>query len=85
MTQFKPVDWSDPMQPTDDIRYDHVTGTTPFGNFLITWKGWKKYDMPTVDQTPWGEFGGQWNDVEDAKRMAEMAYLERLNDCLVEK
>jgi len=80
--KFKTIQWYDEQEASEAIRYNHVIGTTPFGRFVITWKGWKKYNSPTIDETPWGDFGGVGNDVDDAKRIAEAEYLRRLNDCV---
>lgn len=80
--EFKPLVWSEPLRSTEEVRYNHVIAETPFGRFLITWKGWKEHDSPTIDETPWGDFGGVGCDVEDAKAIAEKAYLERLAQCV---
>ena len=71
--------WSDPAPPQKDgPHYDHVIAQTPFGRFLITWKGWKDYDCPTIDETPWGEWGGVGRDLDEAKQIAEAEYRKRL-------
>lgn len=80
--QIKPLEWTEPMQPNDECCYNHVTAQTPFGRFLITWKGWKEYDSPTIDETPWGEFGVAELDLQTAKAFAEAEYLKRVGDCL---
>ncbi len=80
--QIKPLKWTEPQQPNDEVCYNHVIAQTPFGRFLITWKGWKKYDSPTIDETPWGDFGGAESDVETAKALAETEYFKRVGDCL---
>lgn len=49
-----------------------------FANCTITWKGWKEFDTPTIDETPWGDYGGYGNDVEDAKQICEDTYREFL-------
>jgi hypothetical protein len=42
--------WSDHKKPTNGIPYDHIIAETPFGRTLITWKGWKEHDSPTIDE-----------------------------------
>jgi hypothetical protein len=38
---IKPLIWTDEQKSNDEISYNHVIAETPFGRFLITWKGWK--------------------------------------------
>lgn len=56
--KFKPLEWSDAQPPNNTIHYNHVTAQTPLGRFLITWKGWKTFDCPTIEETPWGGVNG---------------------------
>jgi hypothetical protein len=79
---IKPLEWSDVKEPCEECRYHHVTAETPFGRFLITWKGWKQFDDPTIDETPWGGFGGVGPDLDDAKEIAESEYIKRVKNCL---
>ena len=80
---IKPLIWSEPHPPNKDIRYDHVRAETPFGNFLITCKSWKKYDSPTIDETPWGDYFGCGDTIDDAKKLCEEEYERRVRECLV--
>lgn len=73
----KQLEWSAPQKPNETIRYDHVIAHTPFGRFLITWKGWKENDTPSIDETPWGEPWGVGSDLEDAKAIAEAEFKKR--------
>jgi len=73
-----PLIWSEVKKPCDECRYDHITAQTPFGDFLISWKSWKRDDSPTIDETPWGEWFAACNDVEDAKATAEAEYKNRV-------
>ena len=41
--------WSDPAPPDKQFSYNHTRAETPFGTFLLTWKGWKEYDSPGFD------------------------------------
>lgn len=72
------LQWSEIGEPCEEVRYHHVTAHTPFGRFLITWKGWKKYDAPTIDESPWGDLYGNFTTVEEAKAWAEQEYTRRL-------
>lgn len=82
---IKPIEWTEQREPNEDCHYTHVIGKTPFGDFLITWKGWKVYDAPTIDAVPWGGWGGCGVNLEDAKTIAERAYLKRVNQCLTQE
>lgn len=79
------IQWSEYRQANSEICYDHVTAETPFGRFKITWKGWKQFDCPTVDETPWGDYFGSFYDVEEAKESCEKEYEERLRQALGNK
>lgn len=82
----KPISWSEQMKPSPNVKYDHICGSTPLGDFLITWKGWKDYDPPTIDETPFidAPFLGVGVDVEDAKRICEEEYQKRIMMCITE-
>ena len=75
--------WSAPAPSCEECRYDHTRAETPFGTFLLTWKGWKEYDSPGFDETPWGEvvYNG-WNTVEEAQAWAESEMERRIKECL---
>jgi hypothetical protein len=75
------LQWTDNMPPSEACRYDHCTAETPFGRFLITWKSWKEYDDPTVDETPWGDWYAAFNSVDDAKAACQQGMNERLTRC----
>jgi len=76
------LQWSEPAEPDQTIRYNHVIAVTPFGCFLITWKGWEEYDSPAVDETPWGGFWQAFSTVAEAKRECELEYAKRLKESL---
>ena len=80
----RPLQWTDPAPPDDEVRYDHVTAETPFGDFLITWKSWKDDPDFTVDYTPWGPWFQSEYSLEGAKRLAWEEYRCRLLGCLDE-
>lgn len=75
-----PLQWSEEQEANEEIRYSHVTCNTPFGRFVITWKGWKENDWPTVDETPWGEWGGSFPTVADAVQQCTEEYAKRIGD-----
>jgi hypothetical protein len=75
------LQWTDNMPPSEACRYDHCIAETPFGRFLITWKSWKEYDSPTVDETPWGDWYAAFNSVDDAKAACQQGMNERLTRC----
>jgi hypothetical protein len=72
------LQWTENMPPCEDCRYDHCTAETPFGRFLISWKSWKQFDSPTVDETPWGDWYGAFNSVDEAKAACQKEMDERL-------
>ncbi|MCE2836657.1 MAG: hypothetical protein LW834_06815 [Cyanobium sp. 49614_E6] len=73
------LQWTENMPPSEGCRYDHCTAETPFGRFLISWKGWKQFHSPTVDETPWGDWFGAFNSVDDAKAACQQGMNERLS------
>jgi len=80
--KIKQIEWSEMFEPNMRCGYDHVIGETPFGRFLLTWKGWKNEWNPCFDETPWDDFAlpdgssvaacQQWAQKEFEKRMLEM-------------
>jgi hypothetical protein len=75
------LQWSENMPASKECRYDHCIAQTPFGRFLITWKSWKEYDSPTVDETPWSVWGGFFNSVDEAKAACQREFDKRLEAC----
>lgn len=74
--------WSEEAEANEQVRYNHTIAETPLGRFLVTWKGWKKYASITIDETPWGDFGGVACDLADAKEMAQKMWNEKIQACL---
>jgi hypothetical protein len=75
--------WADPSPPTPECHYNHTISETPFGRFLLTWKGWKEYPDYGFDETPWGEGECKgWNSVEDAQEWASQEMQRRVKLCL---
>lgn len=75
------INWSEVNPPGSECHYDHVRGETPFGNILMTWKGWKDYISISLDESPWGAEGYAGSTVEDAKRAVEEEFNRRLQIC----
>lgn len=80
---IKALDWSDERRPSVSCQYSNCYAHTPFGRFLITWKGWKDNPDFSADETPWGEwFGGYWNTLAEAQAACEQEYARRVALCL---
>lgn len=75
------LQWTENKPASEECRYDHCIAETPFGRFLITWKSWKAYDGPTVDETPWGDWYGSFNSVEEAKAACQKGFDKNLEAC----
>jgi hypothetical protein len=73
--------WSEVRAPNAECPYTHVVADSPFGRLLLTWRGWKEYDCPTLDESPWGATGYAGGDVEEAKRNVEAEFARRLALC----
>lgn len=75
---IKPLVWCEVQEPNDRVRYHHVIANTPFGDFVITWRDWKDYDPPSIDQTPWGDWYECFTTLDEAKEVAEQEYRTRI-------
>jgi len=78
---MKPLVWTEQRKPNNDCSYNHCIAETPFGRFLLTWKGWKEQpaDSMGFDETPWGDvWYGYWGSVEGAQKEAEDMLLEKI-------
>ena len=80
---IKPIEWSAELEPYEKVRYNHVTASTPFGDFLITWKGWKSFDSFVVEETPWGDWYEPFFSLEEAKIECELLFQQKLKSCLI--
>lgn len=76
------LEWSEHRTPNSDCHYNHTVADTPFGRFLLAWKGWKDYPAYGFDETPWGEveYHG-WDTVEEAQEWAEQEMARRIEAC----
>jgi hypothetical protein len=72
--------WSEERQPCEDCRYNHHLAETPFGRFVIAWKGWKELDAVTVYESPWDDLS--WLPIccnpDEAMAACEAEYRRRL-------
>lgn len=66
---IKPLEWSSENEPTDKIRYNHITAETALGQFSVEWKGCKEDDVPCIYLA--GDYIGVASDVDGAKQLAE--------------
>ena len=76
--------WTENLPPSESCPYDHCIAETPFGRFLITWKSWKEYDSPIVDETPWSPWGAPYdafNSINEAKAACQRGFDQRLARC----
>ena len=79
--RVKRIQWSKPSPPNGQCGYNHVYGDTPFGRFLITWKGWKDDNGFTLDLSPCGEFySGE--TLEDVQQHAQEQLENSVSACL---
>ncbi len=76
------LEWAAPSEPNDECHYNHPKAETPFGRFLLTWKGWKDSPEYGFDETPWGEgeYRG-WATVEEAQEWAAQEMNRRIAAC----
>ena len=85
--KLEPVlDWSEPSSPNEHCSYTHSIAETPFGRFLLTWKGWKESPDYGFDETPWdmAEYRG-WSSVEEAQSWAGKEMARRIDALLSEE
>lgn len=80
--EVRPLAWTDARKPDRACHYDHCIADTPFGRFLVSWKGWKDYPAYTADETPWNEWAGTWGTLDEAKQACEVEFARRLALCL---
>lgn len=78
---IKPLLWTETIPPDDSCRYHHVSAQTPFGRFLITWKEYKTISSHDIEETPWGEGGGSFFDLDSAKLAAEQTFYAKVKEC----
>lgn len=82
--KVKKIEWSEERSSNEQIGYDHVIGTTPLGNFQITWKGWKDSPSYTVEHMVFG-YVADHISLDDAKKDAQERYDKTVMNCLEEE
>ncbi len=73
------MNWSEEIEPNNDIPYNHVLLDTPLGQASIEWKGWKK--QPTYGVTINNDYIGTDDRLEGAKLIV-LNHLVSLNKIL---
>lgn len=76
---IKPIEWTEPAPPNENIRYDHVIGTCGLGKFVITWKSWKKFDSYCLDFND--DYLVAEIDLEAAKEYAFTYLSDKIHSC----
>lgn len=84
--KVRSIEWSEEREANPEVSYNHVVGTTPFGRFLLTWKGWKEPHQQDVcvDETPWNnEPVTPWTcDLDEAKALCQFTFEEKVLACV---
>ena len=75
----KALEWSDPAEPNEICRYNHVIAKAVFV-YSIEWKAWKKYDALTAYRD--GEFLDSLPTLDEAKAAAQADYEQRIRSAL---
>ncbi len=80
------LNWTPETDPNNECCYTHTMADTPFGRFLLTWKGWKEdiYCSMGFDEMPWEGSQYGFDSVEDAQKWAEEEYARRLKQAYEE-
>lgn len=84
---MKPLVWTEQRKPNKACCYNHCIAETPFGEFLLTWKGWKGRPADTMgfDETPWGDvWYDYWGSVEEAQKWAEEMLFDKIKSMLAQ-
>lgn len=69
--------WTEILEPSIDVPYNHVKADSPVGEFIITWKGWK--EDPSYDVELNDIWLGSAFDLDDAKEFVKNYLLETSN------
>ena len=84
MKPVEPLQWCEERAPNDYCPYNHCIAETPFGRFVISWKGWKDYPDFVPEEQPWMDGSSEetwcpcWDTLEEAKAACEAEYRRRL-------
>lgn len=79
--KIKDIDWSEEREPNEEHRYDHVIGSSPLGEFVITWKGWKESRSYDIESEPFGWIGSEIT-LDEAKKFAQLEFELKVCECL---
>lgn len=80
MSKIKRISWSNEYSPNEDVRYNHIIGTSGLGEFLIIWKGWKVY--PSFDVMLNGDWLAFAVSIEESKTIAQDQLDKIITGCL---
>jgi len=84
--KIKKIKWGEIKDPNGSVGYTHCVGESPFGRFLITWKGWKEYEDYDLDEGPCDNpFEGVWKGVcyaADDLPMAKQLVQDKLEELI---
>jgi hypothetical protein len=81
--KIKQIIWTEVREPNKECSYTHTIGETPFGRFIMTWKGWKEDFIPSMDETPWGEFAiPDGNNVDECRQWAQREFEKRMMEMI---
>jgi hypothetical protein len=67
--------WSDPVEPTEECRYNHFSAQCGLGEYRAEWKGWKRFDGCCLYLN--GVYVGTYND-HAALKVAAQKHLEAI-------
>jgi hypothetical protein len=73
------IKWLAEKDPDKTCGYNNVVGETPFGRFLITWKGWKEWPTYTVDDAPIDVVGFCGSSLDEAKEHCDVEYAKLID------
>jgi hypothetical protein len=79
--KVKGINWSEERESNEEHGYNHVIGVSALGEFVITWKGWKKIRSYDVDESPFGWLGSE-STLESAKKLAQREFECKVIECL---
>lgn len=77
---WQPIEWSEEQNSNELVSYNHVIGTCPFGEFIITWKGWKEHPSYSI-AAPWEEYIDCQYSLDKAINVCQNEFFEKLDQC----
>ncbi len=76
------INWSEELQPDKECMYTHVHGDTPFGQCVISWKGWKDNPDFEIESGVFGPYSEVYSFLEGAKAAAQHRFESLVNACI---